>query len=549
LEKLEQKSYPKINLYYNGETNMKSKTKLKITFLITLEIIFTLTLQITMNPSLITGNNSINNFDNEKLKTSAVSGKIHIDDDNPSINWTVAKNDGICTGNGTYSDPYIIEDLEIDGEGSGSCIWIDNSEVYFRIENCTLFNSGEDYHDAGIRLVNVNNGQILNNNCSNNNNKGIRLWNCNNSIISGNTLNKNGNGIALYCSHNNTISENTVNNSSIGILLEGHLGGRNNVVSGNLMNECGLKIHGNLEVLLSHEIDTTNLVNGKPLYYYTNEVNLRSYNFTNVGQAILVNCSDSLISNLNVSFTTIAISLHYCNNNIISGNTLNNNTYYSITLVYSNYNLISGNAANTNKAIGIMLVDSNNNTVSGNTVNDNTYHGMYLYNCNNNTVSENAMNNHNFNGMYLYNCNYNGVSENTMNNNNYHGMSFENSKNNIVSGNIVNNNNWSGMCLIDSNYNIISGNTVNHNTECGIVLFYSNYNTISGNNLIGNDECIVEVNCQGNVIQDNDCTLTPSLAYLPIIFTIGITIIVVSVFIIDQNRKRFRKPQEDLEFL
>ncbi|MFX0138231.1 MAG: hypothetical protein ACFFDN_31610, partial [Candidatus Hodarchaeota archaeon] len=71
----------------------------------------------------------------------------------------------------------------------------------------------------------------------------------------------------------------------------------------------------------------------------------------------------------------------------------------------------------------------------------------------------------------------------------------------------------------------------------------------SGNRLIGNQECIIEVDCEGNVIQDNDCTLMPSLNYFPIILIISITIIGVAVFIIYQNRKKFRKPQEDLDFL
>ncbi|MHA2036988.1 MAG: NosD domain-containing protein [Promethearchaeota archaeon] len=525
---------------------MKSNTKLMIIILITLEILFASASKIT-----ITDNNNVINSDNENLKISTVSGKIHIDDDNPSINWTVAKKDGICTGNGTYFNPYVIKDLEIDGEGSGSCILIDNSEVYFRIENCTLFNCGYDFYDAGIKLVNVNNGKVLNNNCSNNNIRGILLRNSNNSIISGNTVNNNNAyGIALYGSHNNTISGNTINEVSKGIILEGNLGGSNNIVSGNLMNECGLKLHGNLETLLSHEIDTTNLVNGKPVYYYTNRVNLRSYDFPNAGQLILVNCSGSLISNLNVSYTTIAISLHYCNNNIISGNTLNNNTYYGIKLASSDSNYISGNTANTNDGAGIFLVGSNNNNVSGNTVNYNHYYGgIYLYKCNNNTVSEN-------------------IADNSKR---FHGICIEYSNNNIISGNIVNNNKWSGIGLVSSDYNIISGNTANYNEECGILLhisyyntisrniannnmygiflYFGSYNTISGNNLIGNDECIFELGGQGNVIQNNDCTLTPSLAYFPIILIISIPIVGVSVFIIYQNGKKFKKPQEDLDFL
>ena len=527
---------------------MKSNAKLKIIILITLEILLVSAPKITF-----TADNNVINFDKENLIISAVSGKIHIDDDNPIINWTVAKKDGICTGNGTYSDPYVIEDLEIDSKGSGSCILIENSEVYFRIENCTLFNSGEGYREAGIHLVNVNNGQMLNNNCSNNSNKGIRLWNCNNSIISGNILNKNFfYGITLYGSHNYTISGNIISNTYIGIIMQayGPFKGDNNVITGNLMNGCGLKMHGNLETLLSHEIDTTNLVNGKPLYYYTNEVNLSSNDFPNAGQVMLVNCSDSFISNLKISYTTIAISLHYCNNNIISGNTLNNNTYYGIFLVYSDNNYISGNNANNNNGSGICLWDSNYNILSGNTANNNYFYGgIYLINCDNNTILENTANN----------------------SKRFHGICIENSNNNIVSGNNVNNNNWSGIYLWDSNYNILSGNTAFYNIECGIILFESNYNTISrntanynqwgiilytssyntilGNIVIGNDECIVELNCQGNVIQDNDCTLTPLLNYLPSILIISTAIIGVSIFMIYKNSKMFKKPQEDLDFL
>ena len=456
---------------------MKSNAKLKIIILITLEILLVSAPKITF-----TADNNVINFDKENLIISAVSGKIHIDDDNPIINWTVAKKDGICTGNGTYSDPYVIEDLEIDSKGSGSCILIENSEVYFRIENCTLFNSGEGYREAGIHLVNVNNGQMLNNNCSNNSNKGIRLWNCNNSIISGNILNKNFfYGITLYGSHNYTISGNIISNTYIGIIMQayGPFKGDNNVITGNLMNGCGLKMHGNLETLLSHEIDTTNLVNGKPLYYYTNEVNLSSNDFPNAGQVMLVNCSDSFISNLKISYTTIAISLHYCNNNIISGNTLNNNTYYGIFLVYSDNNYISGNNANNNNGSGICLWDSNYNILSGNTA------------------------------FYNIEC---------------------------------------GIILFESNYNTISRNTANYN-QWGIILYTSSYNTILGNIVIGNDECIVELNCQGNVIQDNDCTLTPLLNYLPSILIISTAIIGVSIFMIYKNSKMFKKPQEDLDFL
>jgi hypothetical protein len=49
---------------------------------------------------------------NEFLKTSEVSGKIFI---NGTSDWVDFKNAGKCSGEGTYSIPYVIEDLVIDG--------------------------------------------------------------------------------------------------------------------------------------------------------------------------------------------------------------------------------------------------------------------------------------------------------------------------------------------------------------------------------------------------------------------------------------------------
>ena len=40
------------------------------------------------------------------------------------------------------------------------------------------------------------------------------------------------------------------------------------------MKECGLRIFGNIDSFTSNDIDPTNLVNSKPLYFYKNEVGL-----------------------------------------------------------------------------------------------------------------------------------------------------------------------------------------------------------------------------------------------------------------------------------
>ena len=74
------------------------------------------------------------------------------------------------------------------------------------------------------------------------------------------------------------------------------------------MTGCGLFISGSLEKMSSQNIDTSNLVNKKLLYYYTHKTSLKSADFTNAGQIILVNCSDSLIFKLEITNISNGIS-------------------------------------------------------------------------------------------------------------------------------------------------------------------------------------------------------------------------------------------------
>jgi len=180
------------------------------------------------------------------LKISKITGTIHIDN-----NWSDAKDAGICTGSGIYSDPYVIENLIIDGGGTVIGILIENSNDSFILRNCTIYNL-----TYGIELDHVQNGRLVNNNCSfnwygialfasenntlsgnivnNNTQVGTMLYESNNCTISGNTANYNDwNGIRLSESNNNSILENTVYNNFYGIDLEDS---DNNTISGNTVN-------------------------------------------------------------------------------------------------------------------------------------------------------------------------------------------------------------------------------------------------------------------------------------------------------------------------
>jgi len=63
----------------------------------------------------------------------------------PSIidnNWSeTASTYDWCSGSGSFSNPYVIENVTINGLNSSNCIEIKNSNENFIIRNCTLYNA------------------------------------------------------------------------------------------------------------------------------------------------------------------------------------------------------------------------------------------------------------------------------------------------------------------------------------------------------------------------------------------------------------------------
>ena len=188
------------------------------------------------------GKDSLDNVYSSQLRSFKIEAlPISIDNLDPSRNWAYSTSTYYwCSGSGTQGDPYVIANLIINGEGMSNCISIDNSNDYFLIEGCEVYNSGAGKKEAGTKLYNVTNGFLTNNNCSFNNGNGICLVDSNYNNISGNTINDNGNGgIALYNSDSNIISDNrdTINNNGVyGIYLydsdKNHI--LNNVIGLNL---------------------------------------------------------------------------------------------------------------------------------------------------------------------------------------------------------------------------------------------------------------------------------------------------------------------------
>ena len=271
------------------------------------------------------------------------------------------------------------------------------------------------------------------------------------------------------------------------------------------MNNCGINLEYDTyfsDFNLTHyfnDIDTSNTVNNKPVYYLLNET--EKIIPTDAGQVILVNCSNCKISNLqNGQCMNVVQIIASINNTIIDNNfgsmnavqiiaSVNNNitsnNLNSISLIFSDFNGVTDNIVSGNNLFGIYLHSSSNNSIKSNMIQNcssNTranYRAIYLNgyygNCNNNTLSNNTIQNikgwfekhpNGFSiapayGIYFYNSDYNIISDNAIIENNLTiGLRLYQSDTNIISNNTITKNEYQGIDLSRAQSNIISNNTI-----------------------------------------------------------------------------------------
>jgi parallel beta-helix repeat protein len=444
--------------------------------------------------------------------------KIHVDDTGVSArSWSLTSlMKAWCRGEGTEEIPYVIEDLIINGTGTGSGIIIGNSSVNCRVENCTVFNSGPKSSDyAGIKLLKTNYSTIINNNCSDNKGHGIYLdSSSDNNTIEGNSVNRNyGTGIIIGGNNNNISNNICVNNLDKGLTSSG----KYNNISGNyffnntyMLGLVGIIDYGNYTILsentlekdniilmgwytqfhrniikgarldlslslpsneeaYSHTISDTNTVNDGILYYYKNEIGLTYANFTNAGQIILMNCNDSLISQVSISNNSgMELKDSYRNKilNVNFSDSSDLNIYHSHQNFITKCNFIECTD-------GVLLSDSSNNTIFDNKFENNSDDGIAIIFSNYNNISGNLILNCNEDGVQLTSANYTLISENTIYGNaigiNFYPYAFEMLAYNNITRNIIENN-QKGMQIWASYENIFSDNIILNNSDVGIVL-------------------------------------------------------------------------------
>ncbi len=355
---------------------------------------------------------------------------IFIDDDNPAYNWSItAATYDWCRGSGTWSDPYIIENITIDGGHSDDGIIIENCNVYFIIRNVTVYHSGNSHHEAGIVLNSVSKGSLTDNIFSDNFH-GIFLGNSNNNTITGNILTDNSHqsGIRLRDnSNNNTISDNKIFNNEWGILLE--YGSNYNIISGN-----NASYHTSGAGIVIQASSHYNIIKNNSMFYNKNGI-------------LLSGCIGSIISENKAYFNSIrGIAIWSgSNDNNISGNFLSNNEDEGIESHDSHYNQIHNNTLSHNP-IGIRMGQSLYNIILSNKIHDNDEGITFMDGSKNNTISNN----------FIINNKAIGIN-----------IDEEDADNQTILNNIIENNTI-GIKISDSKNNIILSNKIHNNDEYGI---------------------------------------------------------------------------------
>lgn len=252
-------------------------------------------------------------------------------------------------------------------------------------------------------------------------------------------------GIHIRLSSNINLTSNVVVNGYRGIYVwDAH----NCFLSDNHLvgNDRGLEIWGLSLAHFMHDIDDSNTVDGKPVYYWVNRRDSRVP--ADAGYAAIVNSSNILVENLSLTNNGQGVLLAYSRNCVIENAKFSDNIR-GVHMVVSDNNTIAWNTISHNVESGILLICSSYNTVIGNKVIGSD-------------LAENEL------GIYL----------------SFSNILTRRSDYNMVNGNDVENN-YYGIFLSAAQNNNVSHNKIFKN-ECGVRVSDSSSNLFFHNNIVDN---------------------------------------------------------------
>jgi parallel beta-helix repeat protein len=380
---------------------------------------------------------------------------------------------------------------------------------------------------------------------------GVYLLGSPNCTIENNVISNNHGGIIADSSDNGTFTNNTITgNMYEGLFFfqsSGHTM-RNNTISGNLYN------FGIEESTFDDDIDKSNLVNGKHIYFLRNETGatIDPNTYPDIGYLALINCSDLTIQDLNFTNNVIGITLEQTNNTILRNNTYANNAVGAAVQDSTNNTLSDNNI--TNNGQGITLTDSPHNTLRNNNLTANQQHIVisgnelshflqdidtsntvdtklvrYIINQTDLTITPNTLPNTGYLG--LVNCQNVTVQDLTMQNNillvafsqnltvsentiTQGGISLQDVSNGSINVNTLADGSTAGISIIDSSNNEVATNNITQHANQGMLLGSSEDNMIIENDVAENTIGVELDDSTNNAIIGNNITLNKDYGIL-----------------------------------
>jgi parallel beta-helix repeat protein len=504
----------------------------------------------------------------EDRETTIVDGEgntfaLDVASDNVSVGGFTIRNSGprvvqvlnvdYCNLTGNVVTDGAVGVYLLNAEGSYiSSNTVSNNQIGIHFESCdnsTLKNNNVTVNqDAGVHIAYSSNIVASSNFLAGNTNQGLCLNHSSESTVRENLVTDNGSGIHLHYSSDNTIVENNITGSSEGGLALYYSTG--NVVNGNNINHNGfgmkLVYSGgntlrdnhmtsndyNFEVEAAtlssfvNDIDTSNMVDGRQIYYLVNQKNLVLNSSSNAGYVAVVNSTDISIKDLTLASNGEGLLCAYTDLVKIENCILINNRrgirQYSSDFAVVRDNLISGNLAEgvsvfeghksevsdnivTENGVGMFFYYLTNSSVVRNDVTDNFERGIQLLGSTYNVLSQNVIDRNGRQGVYMFNSDNNILSHNQATENLFDGIWLDTSENIILTDNDVSWNDGNGIYMLSGKNCQIQYNRAFGNSVVGIHLSISSNNTLRGNELSGNVDYGVRLyRCSNNTVFHNN---------------------------------------------
>ena len=210
----------------------------------------------------------------------------------------------------------------------------------------------------------------------------------NSNIISANHMVHNRVGVILEYSFNNIMRDNKFEeNEEVAIFL---LDSGGSVLSNNtLIGNCwGFHIWGDQLSHFINDIDTSNTLDGKPAYYWVNQRDKQVP--LDAGYIGLINCSNIVARDLNISHSGEGVLLAYTNDSLIENVSATSYIYYGINALYCYHNIIRNNNLTKCRGAGMFMNSSDCNLLKGNAI-EYGDDGLAMTSCWNNTIVENSI--------------------------------------------------------------------------------------------------------------------------------------------------------------